>query len=234
MPWRGIFGVFMYFIISLVFYASIYYSNLQERILQEQKLKMNVKEAELNFLRSQINPHFLFNSLNSISSLTLVDAEKARNMIIRLSNFLRYSLGKDQVQVVSLKEEIDNCKAYLEIEKIRFSDRLEFTINVEEGLEQKKIPNLLLQPLLENAIKHGVYESTETVEIKVDIIDREESLKIVIGNKFDPTAIPRKGKGIGIKNVKERLRLIYDNDKLIKFMKEENYYEVTLFIPQNN
>lgn len=233
MPWRGIFGMFLYIVISLVFYASIYYSNLQERIVQEQKLKMNIKEAELNFLRSQINPHFLFNSLNSISSLTMVDADKARNMIIRLSSFLRYSLGKDQKQVVSLNEEIDNCKAYLEIEKIRFGDKLEYKIIVDEGLENKEIPNLLLQPLLENAIKHGVYESTETVEIKVEIIDAIESIKVIIGNKFDPTAIPRKGKGIGLKNVKERLRLIYDNSQLIKINKEENYYEVILFIPQN-
>lgn len=233
MPWRGIVGIFIYVIISLVFYISIYYKNLQQRILHEQELKMNIKEAELNFLRSQINPHFLFNSLNSISSLTMVDAEKARNMIIRLSSFLRYSLGKDQKQVVSLKEEIENCKAYLEIEKIRFGERLEFKILIDKELEEKHIPNLLLQPLLENAIKHGVYESTEIVEIVVEIIRWKESIKIVIGNKFDPTAIPRKGKGIGIKNVKERLRLIYDNDQLIKISKEEDYFEVTLFIPQN-
>lgn len=232
-PWRGIVGVFLYIILSLMFYLSIYYNNLQERILQEQKLKMSVKEAELNFLRSQINPHFLFNSLNSISSLALIDAEKARNMIIRLSNFLRYSLGKDQNQVVSLKEELDNCKAYLEIEKIRFGEKLDFSIHVDENLENKLIPNLLLQPLLENAIKHGVYESTETVEIKIEISLGKDSIKVVIGNRFDPTAIPRKGKGIGIQNVKERLRLIYDNNQLIKIDKQEDYFEVTLFIPQN-
>ncbi len=156
-------------LIVLAYYLFVSLSNLSEKNAKEAKLESLVKETELKMLRSQINPHFLFNSLNSISSLTITDPEKARDMVIKLSEFMRYALSKKDEQPVSLRSELENLRLYFEIEKVSFGDRLSTEENIEEKCLDVKIPVMLLQPLYENAIKHGVYESTERVSIKTTI-----------------------------------------------------------------
>ena len=182
-------------------------------------------------LRSQINPHFLFNSLNSISSLTVTDPEKARNMVIKLSEFMRYALSRKDEQPVSLQSELENLRLYLDIEKVRFGDKLTTEENIEAECLDFKIPVMLLQPLYENAVKHGVYESTESVRIITQAKIIDGYIEIIIKNNYDPAPSSRKGTGTGLLNVTRRLELFYGNKASIKTPKENGIYTVTLYIP---
>jgi sensor histidine kinase YesM len=230
--WRVFTGTFFYFSIIMIYYLLIYAYNLREHILQESRLREKVNEAELQTLKSQINPHFLFNSLNSISSLTLTNPEKAHEMIIKLSGFLRYSLAHDPNNLIPLKQEIENMEAYVAVEKVRFGDKLIFEKNISDKCCDHKVPFLILQPLIENAIKHGVYESMEPVTVKVSCRETEEKqVEIIVENDFDPLTIPRKGTGTGLKNIKERLKIIYQLNDLLTFEKTESYFKVILVLP---
>jgi len=230
-PNKIIFGIIFYTVIGLVYYLFIYYINLQEKVKVESRLRMVLKETELNMLKSQINPHFLFNSLNSISSLTITDPGKAREMVIKLSDFLRYSVSNNASSFTTLEVEMANIRRYLEIEKIRFGDKLIFGFNLEGSCRNHQIPVMLLQPLFENAIKHGVYESIDQVSIEMDCEYKEGYLEIRIVNDFDPDAHPRKGTGIGLNNIRERLRLLYKNDKLLRTLVDGTRFFVYLSLP---
>ncbi len=231
-PWRVFTGVFFYFALIMVYYLLIYAYNLRDHIMQESRLREKINEAELQTLKSQINPHFLFNSLNSISSLTITNPEKAHDMIIKLSGFLRYSLAHDPNNLIPLKKEIENMESYIAVEKVRFGDKLVFEANIHDACQEHNVPFLILQPLIENAIKHGVYESLEPVTVKVSCKEIEDKkVLITVENGFDASAIPRKGTGTGIKNIKERLKIIYQLDELFTFEKTDNYFKVNLVIP---
>ena len=230
-PNKIISGIIFYVVIMLVYYLFIYYNNLQEKVKVESRLRMVLKETELNMLKSQINPHFLFNSLNSISSLTITNPEKAREMVIKLSDFLRYSVSNNASSFTTLDVEMANIRRYLEIEKVRFGEKLLFSFNLEGSCRSHQIPVMLLQPLFENAIKHGVYESIEQVSIEMYCEYKEGYLEIRIVNDFDPHAHPRKGTGIGLNNIRERLRLLYKNDKLLRTVVEGTRFSVYLSLP---
>jgi hypothetical protein len=229
LAWRVLTGLFYYFIFVLLYYLIIYYENFQEKKVNEANLKGLVKESELNYLKAQINPHFLFNSLNSISSLTISDPQKAQEMIIKLSTYLRYSLI--QKEKFTLSEEIENGKLYLEIEKIRFGKRLEFEININNELLSYTVPSTILQPLYENAVKYGVQESTEPVIIQTNCSMESNLLKIMITNTLPERTSKRKGEGIGLKNISERLRLTYGRTDLLIVQQIEGKYEVCILIP---
>ncbi len=215
--------------LPIILFVSLF--NLSEKNAREARLESLVKETELKMLRSQINPHFLFNSLNSISSLTITDPEKARDMVIKLSEFMRYALSKKDEQPVSLRSELENLRLYLDIEKVRFGDRLSTEENIDENCLEIKMPVMLLQPLYENAIKHGVYESTEVVSIKTKVSCKDGYLEIIISNNYDLMPSSAKGTGTGLSNVTRRLDLFYGNRASIKTTKENGIYSVTLFIP---
>jgi LytS/YehU family sensor histidine kinase len=204
---------------------------LSEKNAKEARLESLVKETELKMLRSQINPHFLFNSLNSISSLTITNPEKARDMVIKLSEFMRYALSKKDEQPVTLRSELENLRLYLEIEKVRFGDRLFTEENISENCLDIKMPVMILQPLYENAIKHGVYESTECVNIRTKVSCNNGYLEIVISNNYDQAPTSAKGTGTGLINVSRRLDLFFGNRASIKSTKENGVYTVSLFIP---
>ena len=229
--WRFLIGILFYIVIVAVDYVIIYYNNFQEKQIKEVELNALVKEAELKSLKYQINPHFIFNSLNSISSLTISDPHKAQEMTIKLSAFLRSTLSKNEKQKSKLSEEISNAKLYLDIEKVRFDEKFEFVEEVEKECKDKEVPSMILQPLFENAIKHGVYESLEKVTIKMKCHSEKEYFKITVENTFDPEAVPRKGEGIGIKNIQNRLKLIYNHDNLVTTEKLNNLFRVNIFIP---
>jgi two-component system LytT family sensor kinase len=230
-PYRIITGGLFYVMLGLAYYLVVYSNNLQEKVKEWARLNELLKESELNMLRSQINPHFLFNSLNSISSLTITDPEKAREMVIKLSDFLRYSVSTNAAGFTSFEKEMMNIQRYLEIEKVRFGDKLLFGFNLENSCKEKQIPAMLLQPLFENAIKHGVYESTEQVKIEMDCKYVDNCLEITLWNDFEPGARARKGAGVGLKNIRERLKLLYKNDSLMRASIEGNRYTVYLCLP---
>ncbi|MFQ5709919.1 MAG: sensor histidine kinase [bacterium] len=231
LPWRFLMGVLFYFVTVSFYYLLIYYENFQEKLLRESELKALVKEAELKTLKFQLNPHFIFNSLNSIHSLTLTDPESAGRMTVKLGNFLRYTLSKNEKQFSPLAEELESAKLYLEIEKVRFADKFEFKEEVEKGCDGILVPSMILQPLFENAIKHGVYESLDKVAIKLTCEKLEDYLRISLENDFDPEAVSKSGEGIGLQNIEKRLEMLYNQIHLLKVEKQDRRFRVSLLIP---
>ena len=232
-PYRVGSGVFIYGLIIMTYYLFVSLTNLSEKNAKEARLESLVKETELKMLRSQINPHFLFNSLNSISSLTITDPEKARDMVVKLSEFMRYALSRKDEQPVTLQNELENLRLYLDIEKVRFGDKLTMEENIDSSCLDFKIPVMLLQPLYENAVKHGVYESTETVRIITEAKLTEGFFEITISNNYDAVPTLKRGTGTGLLNVTRRLELFYGNKASIKTTKENGLYSVSLYIPRD-
>lgn len=230
-PYRVGTGVFIYGLIILTYYLFTSLSNLAEKNARESKLESLLKETELKMLRSQINPHFLFNSLNSITSLTVTDPEKARSMVIKLSDFMRYALSRKDEQPVTLQSELDNLRLYLDIEKVRFGDRLFIEEKIDPGCLSATLPVMLLQPLYENAIKHGVYESIERVTIKTTVALTDNFIELTISNDFDPGASPVRGTGTGLLNVSRRLELLYGKNASIRTEKLDSVFTVKIYIP---
>jgi len=227
-------GILLYTTIITVFYLMNYYREIQRVRLNQEILQKNLRESELRVLKSQINPHFLFNSLNSISALSITNPETARSTIIKLSDYLRYSLKMNPDDLVPLSVEIENCKRYLDIEAVRFGDKMQSKFDLETDCLTCLIPVLILQPLFENAVKHAVYESTEPIQIVTKVRCDQSLLSIRIANNFDPEIIPRKGEGIGLNSIQSRLKLIYNNQALLKTEVVDGQFVVTLKIPVNH
>ncbi|HEY5511601.1 MAG TPA: histidine kinase [Prolixibacteraceae bacterium] len=224
-------GFIFYTLMATVFYLFIFYSKNREKADREQELKQELREAVLRALKSQINPHFLFNSLNSIASLTFTNPGKAHEMVIALSDFMRYSLRKQHTELVSLEEEINHIRLYLQIEKIRFGEKMTYSFQVGPECFACQIPTLLLQPLFENAVKYGVYETSEQVEISLTAKKEGDHIAIVLINNYELESTPRKGEGIGLKNVQERLRLVYNSNNLMKIEDKDGVFAVTIYLP---
>lgn len=227
-------GLMYYTLLILLFYLSLTIDEKQEKAMGEERMSRLAKESELRALKSQINPHFLFNSLNSANYLTTVDPKSAGEMLVKLADYLRFSLKKGSKEMVPLQSEMENCKRYLELEHYRFGEKLIQEWDLQEACLECLVPVMLLQPLYENAVKHGVYESTEPVAIKTKTSVENDLLKIEIGNFYDPTAITRKGEGVGLNIVSDRLRLVYGNVASLKINKTNNYFKAVVTLPIKN
>jgi len=231
-PLRILTGSFLLLILLAMYHLFIFYIDLEEQKYKEESLRKQVKESELKALKAQLNPHFLFNSLNSIASLTITDPDAARVMLNQLSDFLRFSLQKNNAELIPLRDELQNINRYLEIEKVRFGDRLICDTEWDKKSLDMKLPAMILQPIYENAIKHGLYESIEPISIRTYCSAHDGNLEISIINNYDPEATPIKGEGVGISNVSNTLRNIYNREKLLAINRENNHFEVSLSIPQ--
>jgi len=202
----------------------------EKRKTETEKLS---KDAELYKLRQQLHPHFLFNSLNSISSLTGSRPEEARHMIQQLADFLRGTLKNDEKTLVSLEEELHYLQLYLDIEKVRFGHRLSTEIKHDDASLKCQIPQMLLQPIVENAIKFGLYDTTGNVTITINVLLNQGVLTVTIQNPFDPqTAQTRSGTGFGLSSIQRRLYLLYARKDLIETKAENNLFTTTVTIPQ--
>lgn len=228
---RIIASVLIYLLLLSAFslYQSI--NELRERIQREASLTEMLREAELNQLRAQINPHFLFNSLNSVSSLTIIDPSKAQEMVIKLSEFMRYSLSMADESLTTLGNELHHTGLYLDIEKVRFSDRLLIEKQVDGICNDWPIPAMILQPLLENAVKHGVYSTTGISVVNLEIKCDNDYLLVGISNAYDPDSLPRKGTGTGLKNVSGRMKAIYRRNDLFSVKQTDHTFSVYLRFP---
>lgn len=231
LAWRILIGILFYSLFVSFYYMIIYYTGFHEREIKEAELKSLVTEAELKSLKFQINPHFIFNSLNSMSALTEIDPAKAKKMILKLADFLRFILKTNELEKNKLSEELKNIGLYLDIERIRFEDKFEYIEETSEGCSNVEIPSMILQPLFENAIKHAVYETLDKVTLKLFCKIQNGFLKIVVQNNFDEAGIAKKGAGVGLKNIEERLKLIYHQNNLLEVKKEKDMFKVTLYIP---
>ncbi len=225
----------IYFIAAIsairVFYNLIKYriqSMVNQKDVELAKMKELKNQAELNALHSRINPHFLYNSLNSIASLAHINANKTENMATGLSELFRYSINKENKTFVTVAEELEMVEKYLEIEKTRFGDRLCFKINADEDSMEKQIPKFLIQPLVENAIKHGLSKIKGDGKIRVEIKQERKDLSITI---FDngPDFPKEPVSGYGLQNLHDKLNIIYGNNASINWENGDNkHVRITL------
>lgn len=232
-PIRFAIGFLINGCVSLVGYA---YFNWQERTETEQKkneAEQLSKEAELYKLRQQLQPHFLFNALNSINALIGSRPSEAREMVQQLSDFLRNTLRKEEQQWIKLEDEMHSLQLYLTIEKVRFGHRLSTELDIDAASSNMQLPALLLQPLVENAIKFGLYDTTEDSRICLTAKAENNQLVITVENPFDPaTAAAQKGTGFGLSSVQRRLYLMFGRNDLLQTTIKENIFSTTVIIPQ--
>jgi len=200
----------------------------QERALEAQVL---ARDAELKALRAQVNPHFLFNCLHSISALTSVDAAKAREMCILLADFLRTTLRVGRQETITLEEELALIHGYLAIEKVRFGTRVRMEEQVEKDTLRLSLPPLLLQPLVENAIRHGIANLPEGGVISLSARHNQNVVAIEIENSFDPDSPSSLKTGLGLENVHRRLHTRYGNDAAISISTNDGLFTVQLRVP---
>jgi hypothetical protein len=198
---------------------------------REAEARLLAGDAELRALKAQINPHFLYNSLNSISALTSVDPARARHMCILLSDFLRSTLGMGERQSILLGEEFDLLHRYLEIEKVRFGARLSMEESIAEDCLAQPVPPLLLQPLVENAVVHGIANVVDNGVLRLTATRREQAVAITIENSFDADAPPARRKGFGQANVRKRLQSLYGNRAGLRASTAGGLYRVEITIP---
>jgi two-component system, LytTR family, sensor kinase len=209
--WQLLFGLVLYYLIVGVFYTIIYYRNYKQQQLHEAELKILTREAELKALRLQMNPHFLFNSLNSINALITQNPTLARTMISRLSELLRMSLDSHDKSLIPLQEELDFVHKYLEIEQIRFKDKMVYHENIDPALMTKLFPSMLLQPLIENAVKHGITNNRSggTIELSIKNIGNRIAGEVINRSQDRLIAQTSIKEGTGLNNLKQRLDCLY-------------------------
>ena len=235
MPVRFDIGFLVIGCMALV--SMLWYHSEEQKETEQRKADTEVlaKDAELYSLRQQLQPHFLFNSLNSISALVGSKPEQARKMIQQLSEFLRGTLKKEEHAWVTLAEEIQQLELYLEIEKVRFGHRLNTEIFIDETAKDLILPPLLLQPIVENAIKFGLYDTTEAVTIRLNAHKNDNELVITVKNPFDPeTSSPKHGLGFGLSSATRRLFLLFSRTDLLTTQSTENLFTTIVKIPQHD
>jgi two-component system sensor histidine kinase AlgZ len=224
-------GVLLY-LLSVAFYYVLLAvqasRDAEARVLQASML---AREAELKALKAQVNPHFLFNSLNSISALTSSDAPKAREMCILLGDFLRRTLGLGEKSSIPFEEELSLIRAFLAVEKIRFGSRIQMEENIDTEALEAQVPPLLLQPLVENAVVHGISNLIEGGRIRLDAQCHDGNLSIVVENNFDPEAPSRHSGGVGLANVRQRLGARWGNRASFGATREGDTFRVAISLP---
>ena len=210
---------------TIKFFKNWYIEKQANQSLEKEKL-----EAELNFLKSQLNPHFLFNTLNNLYALTLKKSDTAPDTVIKLSEMLDYMLYRSNVKEANLSDEIKLIKNYIELEEIRYGSRLDLKVDIKGDTAGKKLAPLILLPFIENSFKHGACKDISIPFIHIEIVIKEECLKLNIANSFDSASQSDKetDDGIGLKNVKRRLDLLYPNKHVLDIDKTDHQFKVYL------
>ena len=198
--------------------------------IERLEMNTNLKQAQLNTLKGQINPHFMFNSLNNIRGLMLEDVEKSREMLTKLSEILRYSLTKNNVNSISVREELEVVDNYIDLSKIQFEDRLVFLKNVEQDTMDLNIPPMIIQLLIENAIKHGISNLKRGGKIILEIKKREGQVHIEVRNT-GKLKVAKNSTQLGIKNIKQRLNLLYAQQASFTLEEEADEVVANIIMP---
>jgi len=224
-------GVLLYLLSVALHYVLLSMESSKEAESREQEALTLARESELKALKAQINPHFLFNSLNSISALATVDGLRAREMCVKLSDFLRSTLKLGEKQSISLAEELALAKAYLEVEQVRFGARLSVEIDADRDCDHCVVPSLLLQPLVENAVKHGIAGLVDGGTIRLEARCGGGQLQLKIFNQFDPDSPAASRHGLGLRNVRDRLRALYENRARVDAAATSGHFVVEVELP---
>jgi len=231
-------GVLLYLLAVAMFYVLLAQEASREAERRESQARVLARDAELRALKAQVNPHFLFNSLHSISALTSSDPKRAREMCIALADFLRATLGLGEKALIPLEEELSLIHSFLAVEKIRFGARLKMEEQIDPGILDCMVPPLILQPLVENAVVHGVANLTEGgwIQLRVGAShgpngSNESNVSIEVENRFDPEAPARRKSGVGLANVRQRLDTRYGTNASFSVDKDGERFHVGLTLP---
>jgi two-component system, LytTR family, sensor histidine kinase AlgZ len=223
---------FFYYLLCVAFnYAVIAQKTSIDAQARALESSVRAREAELNALKAQINPHFLYNSLNSISALTSIDPGRAREMCVLLADFLRMTLGMGEKALIPLREELALLEKYCAIEKVRFGERLTVKEEIQEETKDCVVPPLLLQPLVENAVVHGIAQLPEGGWIRLKATRNEGRIGVTVENSWDPEAVSSRKNGVGLKNVQRRLEARYGHAAYLEAKAEDEVFRVSVSFP---
>ena len=234
--WQFLFGIIIYFGLISIFYVIRYNNHVREQEKQRAELQILMREAELKALRLQMNPHFLFNSLNSINALIFSEPQLARKMITQLSELLRMSFEIHEQLTIPLHTELEFLHKYIAIEQVRFGDKMKYMEHVDSSLLTKSFPAMILQPLIENAVKHGIGNSRHGGEIELRVVSRNSRIQCMVKNvsrdTFDTYQKDNNSSKTGIKNIVKRLELLYPDDHTFTIdQSKQNIFKIDFEIP---
>lgn len=224
-------GVLFYLLSVSFYYVLLAADASREAEARALQASILAREAELKALKAQVNPHFLFNSLNSISALTSSDPAKAREMCILLGDFLRRTLGLGEKSAIPLEEELSLIHSFVAVEKVRFGARIKMEENIDKAAMAVAVPPLLLQPLVENAIVHGIANLIEGGRVHLDVKAQDGVLSVLVENTFDPDAPPKRKSGVGLANVRQRLVARYGNQASFDVKANGDLFRVAITLP---
>ena len=224
---------FIFLIWNLLYFFIHYFNRLHYAEIEKWKLVAEMKEAKLGSLKSQINPHFIFNALNNIRALILEDPNKARDMLLNFSDLFRYSLKHSDNATVPLEQELEVVEQYLALLSIQFEDKLAYTLNIEETLEMTDVPPMVLQLLVENAIKHGISQYKDGGEVVINIYENKNNLYIEVKNtgSLEKTESLGNRLGVGLQNIRKRLNLIYSGNAHLHLKEVGSFVVASIKIP---
>jgi hypothetical protein len=224
-------GVVLYLLSVAVHYLLTAAQASRDAERRALRAELAATEAELRALKAQIDPHFLFNSLNSISALVTSEPKAAREMCIRLGDFLRATLRLGALETIPLRQEMEMVERFLHIERVRFGARLEVDIQSDESCLDCTVPSLLLQPLVENALKHGIANLVEGGTVRIEASRKGDTLRLAVENPVDPDPAPSRGAGVGQANVRERLASMYGDRARLRVRRDEGTFRVEALLP---
>jgi len=230
-------GVLLYGLAAAVNYLLIEGERVRQLEMQGLRMTLAARDAELRMLRAQVDPHFLFNSLNSVSALVTVDPAGARAMVVALAEFFRHSLGLQADRKVTLDAELRLVEHFVAIESVRFGARLAFEADVDDAARVCLLPPMLLQPLVENAVKHGVAQMLDGGRVRLAAVRAGTVLQVCVENDVDPDGTPAsfrpRGSGMGLANVRQRLAAAYGDDASVHWRRDgaRNVFRVDLQLP---
>jgi LytS/YehU family sensor histidine kinase len=229
---NGLDDIWMYWMVLVIAEGFHYYSEYKDREVRASLLQMQLQKAQLQALRAQLQPHFLFNTLHSVSTLIYEDAARAERMITRLSDLLRLTLDTGAAQQVPLKAELDFLEGYLDIERTRFQDRLSVCLQISPEVLDCAIPNMLLQPIVENAIRHGIAKRSGPGTVSISASRENGSMVIRVRDDGPGFRDAQQKAGVGLRNTRARLEFLYGGrQSLIVRHPAEGGVEVTIYVP---
>ncbi|MBN2246409.1 MAG: histidine kinase, partial [Candidatus Aminicenantes bacterium] len=231
LPILATLGFFFYFLACLIYYLILANEKVQETEHQIIEQKFLASQAELKSLKTTIHPHFLFNSLTALSTLTISDPKRAQEVCLQLSDFFRYNLRYSQKENITLEDELKHVENYLSIERIRFGNRLRMDMSIDQKALSVPLLPLTLLPIVENAVKHGIQQCIEGGTLFISIQKKESKLQIEVSNPFESLSQPREGEGYGLTSLRQRIRAHYGEDAHLSIKKGEKTFSVILTIP---
>ena len=222
-----------YWVVVGFVYFFLYYGRFREKELRAKSLESQLAHAQLQALKMQLNPHFLFNTLNAVSALVEEDPQRAKRVISRLGDLLRTSLESSGVQEISLQNEIDTLQKYLDIEQVRLGDRLKVEMSIDPQTRDAVVPNLILQPIVENAVHHGVAKRTGQGIVSISALKENGNLQLSVQDNGNEIDSPSKAEteGVGISNTRERLNRLYGSDAHFNLAQNNGMTEAKIIIP---